>query len=330
MGSRGNAGPQWWDRDVDDQGTLLRADVRQAATEFWSDARRRALYMVGDDGEAAELLEVSVVQISHDLDRRQATPFSEDISALLSRHFSQQLCRRAVQVGRIQEQEPGEEGFGSPVEGQFDPVEVAVHWAEESRKSGSSLPEVSGCWLDRGSVDGVTLRDDVRHAAIAIWPIACNKTRAATGDPSETAELMEVAVMQASQYLDRLKPEASVEPPSALLMTIFNRLLWHLVARLARLQPAGDEIELKASVQSWEDEVNTGLLFKQMEHHLSREGITILSWRRDGDSWQEIAQELGTTVTAVRKRFWREIEHAKTTLGIKRQTDAARGGKTEG
>ena len=330
MGSRGNPGPQWWDRDVDDQGTPLRADVRRAASEFWSDARRHARYMLGDDGEAAELLEVSVVQISHDLDRRQATSFAEDVSSLLSRHFSQQLYRRAVQVGRIQEQEPGEEGLESQVEGQFDAAEVVIPWAEESSNSRSSLPEVSGCWLDRGSIDGIALRDDVRNAATAVWPIACDKTRAATGDSTETAELMEVAVMQASQYLDRLKSEASVEPPSALLVTIFNRLLWRRAALLARLQPAGDGIELKASVQSWEDEVNTGLLFKQMESHLSRVGITILSWRRDGDSWQEIAQELGTTVTAVRKRFWREIEHAKITLGIKRQKDAARGGKTEG
>jgi len=166
-------------------------------------------------------------------------------------------------VGCIQEQESGEEGLESQVVGQFDAAEVVIPWAEESSNSRSSLPEVSGCWLDRGSIDGIALRDDVRNAATAVWPIACDKTRAATGDSTETAELMEVAVMQASQYLDRLKPEASVEPPSALLVTIFNRLLWRRAALLARLQPAGDDIELKASVQSWEDEVNTGLLFKR-------------------------------------------------------------------
>jgi hypothetical protein len=37
-------GPQWWDRDVDDQGNPIRADVRQAAHEIWPEccARMRA------------------------------------------------------------------------------------------------------------------------------------------------------------------------------------------------------------------------------------------------------------------------------------------------
>jgi hypothetical protein len=175
MGPLGTPGPQWWDRDVDDQGTPLRADVRLAANEFWPAACCHARYVLGDDGEAAELLEASVVQISHDLDRRKATPFAEDSSSLLSRHFSHQLCRRAVTLGRIQEREPSGEDFESPAE--LDATEDVIARAEENRNSGSTLPEMCGCWLDRGSLNGVGCRDDVRKAAIAIWPSTYLVTR---------------------------------------------------------------------------------------------------------------------------------------------------------
>ena len=79
MGPIGTPSPQWWDRDVDDQGVPLRADVRLAASQFWSAACGRARHMLGDEAEAAELLEASLVQISHDLDRRQIAQTVEDV-----------------------------------------------------------------------------------------------------------------------------------------------------------------------------------------------------------------------------------------------------------
>ncbi|HJX85400.1 MAG TPA: hypothetical protein VJ723_13765 [Candidatus Angelobacter sp.] len=204
--------------------------------------------------------------------------------------------------------------FGPRPEGRNDGTVGAS--PEQNRDSNPSLPEASGCWLDHGSVAGVAIREDVRDAAVQLWAVACGKTRAVMGDTAETAALMEVAVAQASKYLDRLGQEASPARTSAVLMKIFSRLLRRRATRLERLQPAGQDMEFMASVSSWEDGVNAGIFLQQLERCMSRDGVTILTLRRDGHSWLEIAQMLRTTVAAVKKRFWREIEDAKITLGI--------------
>lgn len=116
-----DAGPMWWDRDVDDQGRPIRADVRQAARALWPEAVKRVQRTLADPAEAAELMEDCVVYISHHLDRARTPAFAPNIPSLLSLHFSQELRRVATRLGRIKLV-----GDGS----NFEECAVVDGWAE--------------------------------------------------------------------------------------------------------------------------------------------------------------------------------------------------------
>ena len=56
--------PQWWDRELDRSGRPIREDVRTAAHEVWGQVCKRARALLGDDADAAEMLEISVEAVS--------------------------------------------------------------------------------------------------------------------------------------------------------------------------------------------------------------------------------------------------------------------------
>jgi DNA-directed RNA polymerase specialized sigma24 family protein len=187
----------------------------------------------------------------------------------------------------------------------------------------AALPEESGCWLNSDSTAGVTVREDVRAAVAEVWRVACKKTRIAMGDTTETAGLMEASAARASRFLDRLGQGSVDANPRAILLRIFCRLLSQRAVRLRRLEPVGMDVEIKATAPSWEDEMNMLLFFEKLQHNLPPESVTILGLRRDGHVWDEIASMLKSSVPAVKKRFWRDIENAKVTLRIGPQGKSA-------
>lgn len=184
--------------------------------------------------------------------------------------------------------------------------------------------EQSGFWLNRVSSSGVELREDVRLAASAIWRTAQQKTQSRIKDSSDAAALMELAAAKASAYLNGLGDRAASANTRAVLMKIFCRVLTRYAGKLRRLQPVGNNIELHTEPPNWEDRLISQLVFEKFERYLSVDGVTILSSRRHGYEWEEIADMLGLPVAVVRSRFWREIENAKAELGISRKTKRRR------
>ncbi len=116
-----DAGPIWWDRDCDDEGMPIRADVRQAARELWPEAVKRVKRMLSDAAEAADLMETTVLLISHHLDRVRTPLSAPKIPSLVSLHFSQELTRIAKKLSRIELV-----GDGTSIE----ELAVAEGWAE--------------------------------------------------------------------------------------------------------------------------------------------------------------------------------------------------------
>ena len=159
---------------------------------------------------------------------------------------------------------------------------------------------------------GRQLRSDLRPAAHEIWDWACNTTQSRLGDNTAAAELMDLAIAQASAYLDKngipLNSHSSAHLTS-LLRRCFKRVLHRHAQKLTRVELVGSSLELSdlAADRTWSRQIDARVDFERMILLLSEKCRTILTLRDAGYEWQEIANLLGTTVSAVKKRFFREI-----------------------
>jgi hypothetical protein len=93
--------PVWWDRDFDDKGRPIRADVRVGAREVWPKAHRRARYTLADADDAATLMDSAVSQASRYLDRIGKPLFSGETAGLVMLTFTKVLRRHALQAERL-------------------------------------------------------------------------------------------------------------------------------------------------------------------------------------------------------------------------------------
>jgi len=94
--------PQWWDHKLDRLGQPIREDVHAAGHEMWPQACRRAHSILGDDSDAAELMEASVESISRYLDHKNMPLFSANVAALLHRAFYCRTRRLARKMERLE------------------------------------------------------------------------------------------------------------------------------------------------------------------------------------------------------------------------------------
>src|SRR5437764_14245884 len=92
----------WWDREEDRSGKPIRPDVRAAACEIWKYVQDRTRAVMGDAGDAAELLEHSVGQISRYLVIHRIPMYSRNLVLLMNVAFNRALRRRAFKLCRLE------------------------------------------------------------------------------------------------------------------------------------------------------------------------------------------------------------------------------------
>src|SRR5229473_653710 len=102
MATSPEKGSLWWDRNLDRRGRPIRVDVREAAHEIWEQARSRARAVLGDDSDAAEMMEVSVERVSHYLNKQGAEPFSENAAGLLTIAVRRQVQKCRLRRDRLE------------------------------------------------------------------------------------------------------------------------------------------------------------------------------------------------------------------------------------
>jgi DNA-directed RNA polymerase specialized sigma24 family protein len=159
---------------------------------------------------------------------------------------------------------------------------------------------------------GRQIRSDVRKTAHEIWERACNQTQSVLGETTPAAELMEQAIAQASAYLDQ--KEAPLDSHShshltGLMLRCFWTVLQRHAKKLRRLEFVGSNSELSdlAADRAWSSQIAVRVDFERIVRLLSERCRTILVLRDAGYDWEEIADALDTSATAVKKRFFREI-----------------------
>lgn len=94
--------PLWWDKDVDRAGRSIRPDVRDAAHRIWGCVWRRTQFLLFDYGQAADLMETAVAQVSRYLNREQVMLFSQGMDGLLMLAFQRSLYRHAAKLRRVE------------------------------------------------------------------------------------------------------------------------------------------------------------------------------------------------------------------------------------
>lgn len=160
---------------------------------------------------------------------------------------------------------------------------------------------------------GRVIREDVSQAAKAIWKNACTATRSVLGDDVEAAEILERCAGRVSRYLDTRALAMFTQNVNALLFVSFRRELWS-VKRRRRIAVDINECADYLNDSSWAETVELQLDLENLVRQLSSRGRVVLTLRRAGYAWKEVAALLRTTVPEIKKSFWREVVHLRSRL----------------
>jgi DNA-directed RNA polymerase specialized sigma24 family protein len=81
----------FWNRGTDQEGRVIRQDVREAASIIWDSVRRMARAVLGDDADAPEIFERCLPRVSRYLDAHAIPISSQNIKTLLFVSFRREL-----------------------------------------------------------------------------------------------------------------------------------------------------------------------------------------------------------------------------------------------
>lgn len=172
-------------------------------------------------------------------------------------------------------------------------------------------------WWDRDiDSSGKPLRSDVRTTASEVWERACNQTQSVLGETTSAGELMELTVSQVSAYLDKIGLPLHSKNLAGLLLVTFWRVLNRQAQKLKRLELVGGSSELSniAADGDWSKDVDARIDYERIVRRLSDKCRIVLALRDAGYDWREIAEILGTTATAIKKSFFRELQQLQVSL----------------
>src|SRR5690242_1565799 len=101
-------------------------------------------------------------------------------------------------------------------------------------------------WWDRETDEetGRVLRADVREAAHAVWNWVCLKAREVTGDPGNSAVVLELSVKTVSRYLDKNDVPLHSTDTRALVAVACYRAFRRRAQRQRRIELVGGTTEL--------------------------------------------------------------------------------------
>jgi hypothetical protein len=182
-----------------------------------------------------------------------------------------------------------------------------------------NMCEKSHGWWDRDlDNEGQRIRSDVRTAAHQIWQRARSQAESVLGDSAMAGELMELAVAQASRYLDRKQIPLDSQSHVGLLLVTFWRLLERHRAKLSRLEPMGDinDFSERLPDRTWSSQIVDHLDSEKIVRLLSDQARIVLALRNAGYEWGEIGQLLNGSVVTIKGSFWREIGQIRERLKL--------------
>lgn len=174
-------------------------------------------------------------------------------------------------------------------------------------------PEV---WiLDRGTATQDELEAELRAAAIRVWPRAeafAKKELAGTPLSGETSLILDVWETTLQSVSKRLRSRRFFKPIDDIDSYLFVAFAHKLKEALRKetsveFVALNDELDMLRQAQdwSWVEDLENALELKALVDPLDDVTKSVLHrWALDGDSWGEIAKDLGVTPNAAKKRFF--------------------------